>query len=172
MKQFTPEEGDRIEFYRDGDEDLISYKLEECTYDFKCTNGKWELYKQNYSVTLDNADNAMEFHYVVNNEQRTLAAGSKQKHSSKYPLVFRFDDGQGETRQKRVISGKYRVAVTADGVARHVRASDVSAPLAAADLAARNMPSNARATGGETSPAPPRPLAAASPRNDAPRLFD
>ena len=173
MKAFALGQNTRIEFYSQGDSELKSYKLEEGTFDFKYADGKWELRRQNYSVTLDNADNAEEFNYVVNNQRQTLAAGSQQTHTSKYPLVFRFDNGKGEVKQKRVISGSYRVAVTEAGMLDMFRASDVTAPLAVDELAA---PTHAVAFDGDWDKGDERRTTMAARRTDSkddvPSLFD
>jgi hypothetical protein len=173
MRTFVPAAGSKIEFYRRGDSDLKSYKLEEGTYDFRYADGIWDLYRQNYSVTLSNADNAMDFQYVVNNQQQSLAPGSKQQHSSKYPLVFRFDNGRGQVEQKRLIQGEYRVAVTDDGTLDLFSAADVVAPLAVDELAASSQVVNLF---GDSDTQPRRSTTTTHRRKDAsdiaPKLFD
>jgi len=174
MRSFVPDENDTIEFYRQGDTDKKTYKMHHGTYEFQYGDGKWELYRQTYKVTLDNANKAMEFHYVVNNEPHKLAPGSKQEHTSSYPLVFRFDNGKGEVKQKRAVSGTYRVAVTEDGVLDIFAASEVSEPAPPQVLAqpphAVNLFSSwdQKAPGHSTSPSARR----APVEGAAPKLFD
>ena len=135
MQSLNPGPNDQIQFYREGESDLKTYKISEGTYEFKFEDNKWELNRKNFKVTIDNADNSTEFNYVVKNKSQLLAPGARQEHASTYPLIVRFDNGKGESSQKRLVNGAYRVALTDEGVIDLFKAPEVSEPIPVAELA-------------------------------------
>ncbi|MFV1966132.1 MAG: hypothetical protein ACC628_11960 [Pirellulaceae bacterium] len=76
------------------------------------TSKGWELYQQKYEVTIDNSRNKHDFHYIVNGEQTVAKSGTKQQHSSDYPIVVSFDRGDGgDPASKKLENGTYRVGL-------------------------------------------------------------
>ena len=79
------------------------YSLTEGSYFFASTNKGWELYNRTFSVTIDNAENRTAFEYVIDNKPATLPSGKSQTHTSKYPMLIRFDQGGGtQPAQKQI----------------------------------------------------------------------
>ena len=103
----------KIRFDR-GKGDTASYTLTSGTYKFTPVDDGWELYKHSSKVTIDNSDNPFTFSYVVNNKRESLAPGKSRVHTSDYPLLVRFDDGQGTEKRKKISSDFVRVAVADD----------------------------------------------------------
>ncbi len=136
MESFRPGSRDKIEFYRHGESEFRKYTFEEGTYDFKYADDHWELYRQKYRITLNNPGNSSDFHYVINNTSYTLAAEDQKEHTSKYPMVLRFDDGKGHVKQRRIISGTYSVAISDNALLDVIATSQVDLPLPLAELAA------------------------------------
>jgi len=101
-----------VAFDRGGSFGRARYGISEGTYKFTLTDEGWNLFKHTFDLTIDNSENPFDFLYVLDNKHQTVPAGQAQKHSSDYPPVVRFDDGQGKSKTKRVESGLYRVAVT------------------------------------------------------------
>ena len=79
------------------------YKLTDGTFVFTATDKGWELFKQTFSVTIDNTANESMFRYVVDDEQHQVPAGRTMSHESKYPLLVRFDRGRGGEASKDII---------------------------------------------------------------------
>lgn len=96
------------------------YSLTEGSYFFANTDHGWELYNRTFTVTIDNAENRTPFEYVVDNKPATLPPGKSQTHTSKYPMLVRFDQGGGtQPAQKQiddptVAKSNLRVAVNTD----------------------------------------------------------
>ena len=99
------------------------YNLTEGTYYFAATDHGWELYRRDFSVTISNAENPKSFEYVVDNTNASVAGGQSQTHTSKFPMVIRFDRGGGNQPAQKKISdptvgkAQLRVAInTADNL--------------------------------------------------------
>jgi len=133
-RQVIPRERIVVAFNRGGSYGNARYGISEGTYKFTPTDRGWELYKHTSKVTINNADNPFPFKYVLNNERQTLPAGSQTEHTGKYPLVFQFDSGQGQVRQKMVEQGVYVVAVGGDGGLDLFRPEEVSMPAPIAEM--------------------------------------
>ena len=103
-----------VAFDRGGSFGQARYGISQGTYKFTLTDEGWNLFKHTFDVTIDNSDNPFDFLYVLDNKHQTVPGGQALQHSSDYPLVVRFDDAQGKTKTKRVESGLYKVAVTAE----------------------------------------------------------
>ena len=142
--QFTIEPGYRqtlpagktwtVTFDRGGSFGTAKYGLSEGTYEFTAPEDKgWELFKRSFKATIGN-DNPFTFHYVVNNQQQSLAADQKQEHTGDFPLVILFDDGRGNEQRKRLTSGVYRVAVSPEGAIDLYEEDDVAPPVKIADV--------------------------------------
>ena len=123
QQQFTMKNGETqtlpvgetwiIEFDRGGNFGVARYTLANENYKFAQTERGWELYKKTIKVTLENPDES-DFNYALNHNTRSLSAGQSQAFESSCPLLIRFDDSTGQTKQKRLESGKYLVALGAD----------------------------------------------------------
>lgn len=122
-----------VEFDTAGSQGTVKKTVTEGTYKFTPTENGWELYKHTFKVTVDN-DNPFALHYIIDNQQQTVAANQKREHTSAYPPIIRFDDGQGNEKKKRVNSGVYRVAVTPEGAIDLYDEDDVAAPVKIADV--------------------------------------
>jgi hypothetical protein len=48
-----------------------------------------------FAVTIDNTQNSDPFAYIVQGEHAVVAAGQTQTHKSNYPIVIRYDRGNG-----------------------------------------------------------------------------
>jgi len=85
------------------------YTLKDGTYFFGSGSDGWELYRQSFSVTVDNTSNDQPFNYVADNTEVEIPAGQTKKHSSSFPIMLRFDRGDGgeEAVKKITKDGHY-----------------------------------------------------------------
>jgi hypothetical protein len=120
-----------VEFDRGGGAGKATYSLAAGTYKFKQSDKGWELYRQSYTVTLDNRDNKVDFHYVRLNKRETLPAGKTVDLTAACPPVVRFDNSAGEVKEKQLESGDFKVALTDDGTVDLFPAASVISPAAA-----------------------------------------
>lgn len=93
MRLFAEGASRVIEFDR-GDGRAARYTLSDGSYAFTIKDGKSDLQQRSFSAMISNSGNDSPFHYVVDNESRTLAAGQQAEHQSRYPLVFKFNRGR------------------------------------------------------------------------------
>jgi hypothetical protein len=84
-----------IEYDRGGTFGHAAYKLAPGTYQFTPTDLGWQLYWQRYEIVLDNSQNNQEFNFVFQGEDLTVPAGASRTLRSNYPIVVRFDRGNG-----------------------------------------------------------------------------
>jgi len=172
-----------VTFDRGGLHGTASYTVSDGTYKFTPTDHGWELYKHTLKGTIDNGHNDFDFHYVVNNEHQTVAAGATRTHTSRFPLVVRFDSGNGQTKQKQFSDSIKVVAVADDGTLDLFDEKNVEPPTAPERIAVEakrkavakicgGSPSHSRApssvsgnrasslfsTGGQPSASPPAPV--------------
>lgn len=87
------------------------YKLPPGSYEFILTDKGWDLKKKTYVVTIDNADYPHEFNYVADNKRYSLEQGDSKTHTSSYPIVVRFDRGDGNEATKELAGGEYVVGI-------------------------------------------------------------
>jgi hypothetical protein len=90
------------------------YKLFPGTYFFTPTELGWQLYKQRYELVIDNTKSNQEFNLIFQEEDVTVPAGSSRTLSSNYPIVVRFDRGNGEefvTKSTPLATGNLEVGV-------------------------------------------------------------
>ena len=105
-----------IEFDRGGT-GTAKYTLKEGAYAFGSSDKGWELFKQTFTVTVENPGEEA-FNYNVDNTQCQLAGGQSKTHTSPFPILVRFDRGNGKEAQKKVMdrNAHYQIAVDpADG---------------------------------------------------------
>lgn len=105
-----------IEFDRGGT-GTAKYTLKEGAYAFGSSDKGWELFKQTFTVTIENPGEEA-FNYNIDNTQCQLAGGQSKTHTSAFPILVRFDRGNGKEAQKKVMdrNAHYQIAVDpADG---------------------------------------------------------
>ncbi len=89
-----------IRFDRGNGNGEAAYRLEDGTYAFVATNNGWELYRQSFTLTIDNSTNQNGFSYVVDNRQMLVPAGQSRTHTSIFPMDVRFDRGNSQMASK------------------------------------------------------------------------
>ncbi len=124
-----------VAFDRGGSFGQAKYRVDEGWYKFTATDRGWELYKHTAKVTLDNTDNPFEFKYVLDNQRQSLPSGYQKEHTGKYPLVLRFDNGKGQTKQKVLEKGAFQIALSGEGTLDLFRPEDVTMPAPIAEMA-------------------------------------
>ena len=72
-----------------------AYTLAPGTYRFSATDRGWELYRQRYEIVLDNSQSTQEFNFIFQGEDLIVTAGGARTLSANYPIVVRFDRGNG-----------------------------------------------------------------------------
>jgi hypothetical protein len=93
---------DVISFDRGGGKGTARYTLEPGTYEFQVGADGWDVLSKTYEVTVSNEGNLEPFNYIVQGEQVSLAPEESRTHTSNYPILIRFDRGDGSaTRQIR-----------------------------------------------------------------------
>lgn len=79
------------------------YTLNKGTYVFSGSQRGWDLHSQKFQVSIDNSANTEAFYYAIDNKEAELAPGKQITHASDYPLLVRFDRGDGmQAAQKKV----------------------------------------------------------------------
>jgi hypothetical protein len=103
----------RVEFDRGGKWGKKAYTLTTGGYYFAPSEQGWELYSKTFECALDNTGNPNPFHCVVQNKYVTLAPGEVRSWTCTYPLLVRYDRGNGSaSRQLEFVNaGTYRVAI-------------------------------------------------------------
>lgn len=92
------------------------YSITAGTYEFTATDNGWELYRQTYKTTIDNSGNPSPFQFVLGSQTVSLASGEVKEFSSPYAHALRFDNGNGQTHEKRLFTGSFKVGTgAADG---------------------------------------------------------
>jgi hypothetical protein len=84
-----------IEYDRGGQFGAASYTVTQGTYFFTPTDKGWQLYKQRFDVALDNSQSNQEFNFLLNDEKMVVPANGAKTISSIYPMVIRYDRGNG-----------------------------------------------------------------------------
>jgi hypothetical protein len=102
-EEYFSQAGQTARFDRGKGKGQARYKLTDGTFVFTATDKGWELFKQSFSMTIDNSANENVFRYVVDGEQHQIAAGRTMSHESKYPLLVQFDRGRGSETSKDII---------------------------------------------------------------------
>lgn len=116
MRQKLP--GDRkwvIEFDRGQNFGQSAYTLAPGTYHFTPSDLGWQLYRQRFDVVLDNSQSNQEFHFVFQGEDTAVPAQATKSISSIYPIIVRFDRGNGADFVAKEIkaSGDVQIGVNA-----------------------------------------------------------
>lgn len=84
-----------IEYDRGESFGPASYTLSPGTYHFTPTDLGWQLYKQRFEIVLDNAKSSQEFNFIFQGQDLIVPAGGSRTLSSSYPVVVKFDRGNG-----------------------------------------------------------------------------
>ncbi len=106
----------RIEFDRGEKFGPAAYSLSPGTYEFTPTDLGWQLYRQRYEIVLDNSHSNQEFNFIFQGEDVTVPAGGARTLTSNYPIVVRFDRGNGTdfvVKTTPMTVGTLRVGVNA-----------------------------------------------------------
>lgn len=113
-----------------GNGETARYTVTEGTYEFTATEKGWELYRKTYKATIDNSENPNDFQFVLGTQKQIVPAGQAKEFTSPYVLAIRFDDGQGQVREKRLMSGEFKVATSSsDGALDLFAAAEYAAGL-------------------------------------------
>lgn len=94
-----------------------TYTLSPGSYYFKPTDLGWQLYRHRFDVVLDNSQSNQEFHFIFRGTDMTVAAGGTKTLSSNYPIVVKFDRGNGSKFVAKTVPlavGTLQVGVNAD----------------------------------------------------------
>jgi hypothetical protein len=105
-----------IEYHRGGNFGSSRYTLTPGTYHFTPTDLGWQLYRQRFEIVLDNSQSNQEFNFIFRGEDLTVPAGSTQTLNSDYPIVARFDRGNGSqfvAKQVPITVGTVQIGVSA-----------------------------------------------------------
>jgi hypothetical protein len=84
-----------VEYDRGGGMGPASYTVTPGTYYFTPTDHGWQLYRQRFDVVLDNTKNSQAFYFLFNGQSGVVPPNGTQTISSIYPMVLRFDRGNG-----------------------------------------------------------------------------
>jgi hypothetical protein len=93
-----------------------TYTLAAGTYHFTPTDLGWQIYKQKYEIALDNSKSNQEFNFIFQGEDLTVPAGGTRTLVSSYPIVIRFDRGNGSAfvaKTTKMTVGSIQVGVNA-----------------------------------------------------------
>ena len=106
----------RIEYDRGANAGVAQYSLSNGTYTWTPTERGWQLFKQNYDVTIDNTRNPHDFHFVVNDEPMFVRAHHTRTIRNPYPIVLEYDRGNGTHMATKAVnfSGNIEVGVNAE----------------------------------------------------------
>jgi hypothetical protein len=85
----------KIEFDRGNNFGPATYSLAPGTYHFTPTDAGWQLNRQRFDIVLDNSLSNQEFNFIFQGQEVTVPAGGARTLSSSYPIVVRFDRGNG-----------------------------------------------------------------------------
>jgi hypothetical protein len=103
-----------IEFDRGNSQGSARNALTRGVFEFRVVNGRWDLVRVRFDVTIDNREGTQDFQYVAGNLVVTVKAGESKTHNSTEPLIVKFDRGEGpeQAATKNLNkSGTYKVAV-------------------------------------------------------------
>jgi hypothetical protein len=90
----------------------LQYQVTAGTSQFVVRDGGWGFQKiTSFDAVIDNSANDSPFQYIVQGEHQVVAPHATQSHSSLYPLVVRFDRGNGADT-KQVVSNQQKATLT------------------------------------------------------------
>lgn len=102
-----------VRFDRGNGRGEASYAIGSGSYKFVCSpDTGWDLQACTFQVALDNTAGNTDFHYVLDGTVGSVSAGQTAKLTSQYPVVVRFDPGNGlPVAVKHLDEGSYKIAV-------------------------------------------------------------
>ncbi|HWB01200.1 MAG TPA: hypothetical protein VG713_22075 [Pirellulales bacterium] len=102
-----------IEYDRGDNRGMATYTVTPGTYFFKQTPDGWQLYRERFDVVIDNSQSRQEFHFVYHGENMTVPAGGTLPISGMYPIVVRYDRGNGADQAAKTMyfSGTVQVGI-------------------------------------------------------------
>lgn len=81
-------------------------------YRFLASADGWQMAPAEYTVTLNNAANPFEFHYLVDGQQESISAHGSRVHAANHPLAVTFDRGRPQRLGTKLLeSGTYSIGV-------------------------------------------------------------
>jgi hypothetical protein len=84
-----------IEYDRGEKHGTSAYSLSPGTYYFTPTDLGWQLFRHRFDIVLDNSQNNQEFNFIFQGVDMTVPAGGARTLTSNYPVVVKFDRGNG-----------------------------------------------------------------------------
>ena len=89
------------------------YQVSHGTYDFRLREGRWTLRAvERFRTRIRNDHGIVEFRFLVDDEPVTLSAGQSVDLTSDFPIVVRFDRGDGKEEGRRLLEGAdYTIAI-------------------------------------------------------------
>ncbi len=126
-KNYTSEPGEtqvieaaskRVIKFDNGNEKTKAYTIRPGTFDFVLTDTEWKFFnksKSSFELTLNNKQRSTPFHFVIDGERKSIAAGESDTYTSKYPMLVSFDRGNNaNTAHRRLDQGEFTVAIDRD----------------------------------------------------------
>ncbi len=116
MAQRLPDPGPWTVAYDRGEgRGMSNYSVTDGTYWFTPTDTGLQLYRQRFEVELDNENNSQEFNFIVNGQQMSVPANATRTISSPYPMVIRYDRGNGTQLATKMLNfgGNVEIGVSA-----------------------------------------------------------
>jgi len=84
-----------LEYDRGANYGPAVYDLKPGTYHFTPSDQGIQTFQQRYDVVLDNSQSKQEFNFIYNGENMVVPANGTKSLTSSYPLVIRYDRGNG-----------------------------------------------------------------------------
>jgi hypothetical protein len=103
-----------VEFASGRNRRMIRYTIHDGTYGFEPTPEGWNLFRKSYRLAVDNRASETEFNYVVGTSVERAGPGELKVHNSSYPLLVRFDRGDGSLAMKRFTEPSTSLVVAVD----------------------------------------------------------
>jgi len=94
----------QVDYDRGGGFGVSTYTVTAGTYFFTPTDKGWQLYKQRFDVVLDNSQSNQEFNFLLNDEKMVVPANGTKTISSIYPMVIRYDRGNGSELAAKLLN--------------------------------------------------------------------
>lgn len=85
-----------VEFDRGQPYGAAAYTLQPGTFHFTPSDLGLQFYRHRFDVVLDNTQSNQEFNFLFQGEALSVPAGGTRKLSSLYPIVVKFDRGNGD----------------------------------------------------------------------------
>ena len=84
-----------LEYDRGASFGPATYELKPGTYHFTPSDQGIQTFQQRFDVVLDNSQSKQEFNFIYNGENMVVPANGTKSLSSSYPLVIKYDRGNG-----------------------------------------------------------------------------